>query len=358
MDDNLIVRLHRELDKIKKPKTFMEICGTHTNEIGKIGLRNILQGKVKLISGPGCPVCVTASKYIDYIYALSVFKNIGIITYGDMIRVPGSRPNINLMNARALGAEVHMVYSAIDSLKIAQENPSKEYVFLAIGFETTIPATCILLNEVINRGINNLKIMSLHKKVEPVMRELLKDDLNIDGFLCPGNVAVILGEDGFEFLEKENMLGVIAGFTEEEILRAIITLINKSNNNEVGLFNEYKSVVNKEGNIIAKEYFNEFFELKPSLWRGLGVIDNSGFELNNGLQKYEIKSNYTIEETINLIKKDENKYICRCGDVLKGKITPLECESFKKICNPSFPIGPCMVSNEGTCGAYYKYERR
>lgn len=359
MNSSLVDELDELLKNIDEKKTFMEVCGTHTMEIGKMGLREFLGNKIKLISGPGCPVCVTPSKYIDYIYSLAVNKNIGIITYGDMIRVPGSTPEINLLQARALGAEVKMVYSAMDAIKIAEVNKDKEYVFLAIGFETTMPSTCILLSEIISNNIENLRILSLHKKVEPVIKKLIKSgDVNIDGFLCPGNVAVIIGEEGFKFLEEEKKVGVITGFSANEILQGIITLIKNCHNKEGILLNDYTNFVNKEGNSIAKELFLKYFYEELSLWRGLGLIDNSGFEFRDEYKKYDIKSEYPIDDVVKIINMRNKKYICRCGDILKGKISPKECESFGKVCTPTFPLGPCMVSSEGTCGAYYKYERR
>lgn len=360
MDKLLVDELNKNLLGIKDKLNFMEVCGTHTMAIGRMGLRNFLKDKVNLISGPGCPVCVTPAKYIDYIYSLAVNKIISIITYGDMIRVPGSNQNISLLNAKAQGADVRIVYSSIDAIKIARENNDKNFVFLAIGFETTMPSTCILIKEIIEKDIKNLKILSLHKKVEPVIRKLIHEDINIDGFIVPGNVVVILGEDGFKFIEEENQIGVITGFSEDEVLKGINELIKLSNNNNNKgiLINKYESFVSKEGNTIALKMFNEYFTLKKSLWRGLGSIDNSGFELKDKYKDLEIKNIYDVDETISLIKIKKANYICRCGEILKGVKTPKDCESFGKVCTPSFPLGPCMVSSEGTCGTYYKYERR
>ena len=357
MNDFLVNKLSRALDEIQDTKYFMEVCGTHTNIIGKLGLRSFLGDKVKLISGPGCPVCVTPSKFIDYIYYLAINNKVSIITYGDMLRVPGSNPNINLLNAKALGADVNMVYSSVDSIKIAKENTDKEYVFLAIGFETTIASTCILLNEINNAKITNLKILSLHKKVEPVVRKLIHDkDIKIDGFLCPGNVAVVIGEKGFEYIKEENMIGVITGFSDDEIIKAIIQLINNSNSKKGILINEYKTFVSYEGNILAKEIIDLYFKEDRALWRGLGEINLSGYVLKDEFSKYDILKKYPLEEVLSQSKVEKVKYVCRCGDILKGKITPKECELFREVCTPDFPIGPCMVSSEGTCGTYYKYE--
>lgn len=358
MNQELIEILKQSINHIQTPRVFMEVCGTHTMAIGKMGLRNLLQDKVKLISGPGCPVCVTPSEYIDYIYHLAINEKVSIITYGDMLRVPGSRPEISLMNAKALGADVKMVYSAMDSINIALENQNRKYLFLAIGFETTIPSTCILLNEIIDKKVSNLKILSLHKKVEPVMKQILQQDIELDGFLCPGNVAVIIGEEGFEFIEKYRKVGAIAGFSEDEIIEGLIALLDCTQNKRFELINKYSKFVNKQGNLIAKNLINKYFNLEASKWRGLGYIEESGYKLWENYKNYDIEESYPLHKILQLNDKLSNKHICMCGEILKGKITPKECKSFAKICTPTFPLGPCMVSSEGTCSAYYKYERR
>lgn len=359
MDKELINALKSEIDNLDVNMTFMEVCGTHTMSIGKIGLRSILGEKVKLISGPGCPVCVTPSNYIDYVYALSLHKSVSVITYGDMLRVPGSSPSISLEKAKALGADIRIVYSAIDSIDIALNNKDKQFVFLGIGFETTIPSTCILLDEIISKKIRNLKIMSLHKRVEPVMKKLIEDsELNIDGFLCPGNVAVIIGEKGFKFLENYKKLGVIGGFEGDDIISSIIELICNRKENKYTLLNNYGRFVNYDGNELAMEFINRYFEFEKAPWRGIGIIEDSGYRLKSEFKEVDIFIEYPLDEVIGLINYEKKKYICKCGEILKGKISPKECESFGDICNPSFPIGPCMVSSEGTCSAYYKYERR
>lgn len=359
MDKKLVEELNNRLNRIDTPINFMEVCGTHTMEISKLGLKEFLKGKVKLISGPGCPVCVTPSMYIDYIYALAVYKGISIITYGDMLRVPGSNPNISLEKARALGGDIRIVYSSIDSIEISKKNKEKKILFVAIGFETTMPSTCILVEEIIRNEIENLYILSLHKKVEPVMKKILEDEeLKLDGFLCPGNVAVIIGEDGFDFIKEEGQIGVIAGFKDDEIISSLIKLIDLARGSEVKVINNYKSFVSKEGNLIAKKKIQKYFDVEGSIWRGLGNIDNSGYRLRDRYKDIDIKVVYPLKECVGLIKVAEIKYICRCGEILRGKISPNECESFGKVCSPSFPIGPCMVSAEGTCSAYYKYQGR
>lgn len=329
----------------------MEVCGTHTMAIGRYGIRNLYQ-EVSLISGPGCPVCVTPDAYIDYIYELSLKKNIVIATYGDMIRVPGSKPHISLENAKAQGAKVKMVYSSLDAVKFALENPQYEVVFLGIGFETTTPAAAIAIKEAKNNNIKNFKVLSMHKKVEPVMKALLEEkDLKLDGFLLPGHVAVIIGEAGFKFLEKYNSRGVITGFEKNEIIHGMDNLIKMCSDNEVGVKNQYTKLVRKEGNKTAIDIINEVFTDKDDLWRGLGLIPSSGLSLREEYGDFDITKEYPI-----FYDNYESKNGCKCGDILKGKLNPRECPLFDKVCNPENPVGPCMVSSEGSCAAYFRYK--
>lgn len=340
-----------KINKIDRKINIMEVCGTHTMAISKFGLRNLLKDKVNMVSGPGCPVCVTPDLYLDYVYDLSLKPDIIIATYGDMIRVPGSEPHRTLENAKAKGARVQMVYSSMDAVTLAEENQDKNIVFLGIGFETTTPATATAVMEAKNLGLNNFYVLSMHKIVEPVMRLLLEDKtLKLDGFLCPGHVAVILGEDGFKFLEEYKCPGVITGFQMEEIVNGIYTLANCIENGDYKVKNEYKSLVRKQGNIAAKNIIDMVFEEKDDYWRGMGLIPKSGLRLKSDYRDFDIEQLYPIDFSI----KRENK-ACSCGDVLKGKIKPDECRLFGKVCNPDNPVGPCMVSSEGSCAAYYKY---
>lgn len=355
MDIRMINLLKDEISNLERPLTFMEVCGTHTMEIGKLGIRSLFQNKIKLISGPGCPVCVTPSSDIDYIYYLALKQNLSIITYGDMLRVPGSNRNITLEKARAQGADINIVYSAIDAIEFAKKNQNKSYVFIAIGFETTIPSTLILMDEIVKNDLKNIFILSLHKSVEPVMRNLILDkEMKIDGFLCPGNVAVILGEDGFEFIKELGTLGVIAGFSNEGIISSFIELIRNRNKRGV-LINNYKEFTRKEANEVTGILINKYLTPSSSKWRGIGLIDKSGYEINNKYGYLDITNVYPKKEVqaLGLLKLENN--VCMCGEILKGKITPKECPSFKKECTPAYPIGPCMVSSEGTCAAFYKY---
>lgn len=340
-----------KLNKIKNTYNIMEVCGTHTNAIGKFGIRNLLNDNINLISGPGCPVCVTPDSYIDYMYNLSLEDKIIIATYGDMIRVPGSAPNITLENAKALGADIRMVYSSMDALQIAVNNNDKKVVFIGIGFETTTPHSAIAVIESEKLKINNFFLLSLHKKVEPVMKSILEDKtIKIDGFLCPGHVAAIIGEEGFKFLEDYDCAGAIAGFEAQDITEALVSIITDITNKDKSLKNCYRRLIKKEGNLAAKAIIDNVFESKDDIWRGIGSIPGSGLKLKKRYSYHDIETIYPLryEEKI-------NKSFCQCGEVLKGKIKPYECKLFDKVCSPENPVGPCMVSSEGSCAAYYRY---
>lgn len=340
-----------EINKSNVKMNIMEVCGTHTAAISKFGLRSVLGSNINLISGPGCPVCVTPNCYIDYAYELSMNKDIIITTYGDMIRVPGSTPHKTLEYARAMGSDIRMVYSSMDALKIAKDNKDKKIVFLAIGFETTVPHTAVAVKEAYENSIDNFYILSMHKLVEPVMRNVLEDkELNIDGFLCPGHVAAIIGAEGFEFLKEYKCSGVITGFEFEEIVDALYVLVKSIDKKESNLYNCYETLVKYHGNQYAKVVSNELFEVKDDYWRGMGIITKSGLRLKDKYKAHNIEEIYPLH-----IENENTNNGCQCGDVLKGKIKPYSCKLFGKICTPENPIGPCMVSTEGSCAAYYKY---
>ena len=340
------------INEYKENINIMEVCGTHTNAIGKFGIRNLLNKNINLISGPGCPVCVTPDIYIDYIYDLALKEDIIIATYGDMLRVPGSNPKRTLENAKALGAKVKLIYSSMDAVELAKLNPDKKVVFLGIGFETTTPATAIAVMDAKEKNISNFYVLSVHKIVEPVMRVLLEDkDLKINGFIIPGHVAVIIGENGFKFLEEYNCSGVITGFSLEEIVDGIFMLINCVKNNKGIVLNAYKKLVRKEGNEAATALINKVFDKRDDAWRGIGIIPGSGYKLKEEYSDFDIEKIYNLD-----IVESKSSSLCKCGEVLKGKIKPNQCELYKKACTPENPIGPCMVSEEGSCAAYFRYD--
>lgn len=347
------LELYQKIDYIKNYKnklTIMEVCGTHTMEIGKFGIRSLLSENVRLISGPGCPVCVTPSKYIDYAYELSFKANIEIVTYGDMIRVPGSVESISLEKARALGGNIKIIYSSMDALNYAKKHRDKKVVFLAIGFETTAPATAVAIKEACKYNVKNFFVLSMHKIVAPVIERILRNkSLKIQGFLLPGNVGVIVGEKGFKFLNSYDIPGVITGFGKENIINGIYELFKLKEQKNNSLVNCYKSAVAYEGNVIAKQYIKDYFMIKDDSWRGIGVLENSSLKLRDKYSDFDIEKIYPMKDIY------DNMSQCSCGKVITGEITPIQCCLFRKVCTPINPKGPCMVSSEGTCSAYYKY---
>lgn len=331
----------------------MEVCGTHTMAIAKSGIRQMLPKNVQLLSGPGCPVCVTPAAVMDEILRLSENPNIIITTYGDLIRVPGSVPGDNLIRRRAQGAKVEMVYSPLDALDIAEQNPDKEVVFLGAGFETTAPGTAIAIMVAEERGIKNFSILSMLKSVEPALRALMADkDFNVQGFLCPGHVATIIGERGFGFLPEEyRMPAVISGFEPEDILRSVDGLLKQLEEKAPKLENTYERAVMPEGNPLAMATIEKYFILRDDLWRGLGLIPKSGYGIREEYANYDAERKFglTFPET-------EGNTACRCGEVIQGRMRPQDCPLFGTVCVPEEPVGPCMVSSEGACAAAYKYQ--
>lgn len=330
----------------------MEVCGTHTMSIAKSGLKTMLPSGIKLLSGPGCPVCVTPEETIDAILELSMEKDVIIATYGDMIRVPGSRQGDNLACRRAQGARVEMVYSAMDSINLAADCPEKQVVFIGAGFETTAPGTAAAVKTAAEKKIKNYSVFSILKKVEPALRALIEEDgFNVKGFICPGHVATIIGEKGFRFLAGEyGIPSVISGFEPADILISVYRLAKQINEGRADLENEYARAVRPEGNPAALSIMDGCFEPTDDLWRGLGMIPDSGFKLKKAYAEYDSRTRFGIE-----IVQSDNKSICRCGDVIRGKISPSMCPLFGTVCTPEDPVGPCMVSSEGACAAEFKY---
>ncbi|KRQ86615.1 Hydrogenase expression/formation protein HypD [Caloramator mitchellensis] len=332
----------------------MEVCGTHTMSIARSGIRTLLSEKIKLISGPGCPVCVTAINRIDEIFELAKRHDTIIATFGDMLKVPGSKAGFNLSMLKSQGANIQIVYSAMDALNLAMNNKENEIIFLGIGFETTAPGTAVAIKEAAVKCIENFSVFSMHKYVEPALRALIEsDDFDIDGFLCPGHVSTILGIRGFEFLVEEYKIpSVITGFEAEDILVAIYKILNQITGDNPSIENEYLRIVSYEGNKLAQNMLNEVFYPDDDLWRGIGVINKSGMAIRNKYSKFDAVKKFNI----NLDFVDKST-ACKCGEIIKGKIQPDECKLFAINCTPENPIGPCMVSSEGACAAFYKYLR-
>ncbi len=331
----------------------MEVCGTHTMAIAKAGIRQLLPKSVQLLSGPGCPVCVTPAAVMDEILRLSERENVIITTYGDLIRVPGSVPGDNLIRRRAKGARVEMVYSPLDAVDMAEQNPDKEVVFLGAGFETTAPGTAIAIMVAQEKGLCNFSILSMLKSVEPALRALMADkEFNVQGFLCPGHVATIIGERGFDFLPDEyKMPAVISGFEPEDILSSVQRLLKQLESHEPKLENTYERAVMPEGNPLAMACINKYFELRDDLWRGLGMIPKSGFGIREEYAAYDAERKFALT-----FPESEGNTACRCGEVIQGRMRPQDCPLFGTVCVPEEPVGPCMVSSEGACAAAYKYQ--
>lgn len=338
-------------EKTGQVPAFMEVCGSHTHALAETGIKKALQGYVRLISGPGCPVCVTDQKSIDAMIKLSEGPNRIICTFGDMIRVPGTEKS--LLEAKTEGKDIRVVYSPPDSVKIAEENPDKEVIFLGIGFETTIPVLAVALKEAEERNVSNFSMWMSTKLVEPILRTLLESkEVNIHGFLLPGHVSIVLGRNSYQYLADDyHVPGVISGFESVEMLSAIYQLIKQLLDGRAEIENAYSSVVTDKGNERARELMDTYFKKVDEAWRGIGVIPESGMDLKEEYDRFNAKKRF------DMIVGEPRKTKCRCGEIIRGLVEPEECPLFGKACTPINPIGPCMVSTEGTCSAHYQYMR-
>ncbi len=323
----------------------MEVCGTHTHEIFRLGIRKILPESIELISGPGCPVCVTPVGFIDEACMLALEKNCVICTFGDLIRVPGTE--MSLAGARSKGAQIKTVYSPLDAVDYARDNPDKQVVFLAVGFETTTPSACIAVEQAKKQGLDNFSILTANKTM-PNAYQALKG--SADAFLFPGHVNAITGNATCRELCKQGVSGVVAGFTAKELLTALAVTVTLLQKNEPFFVNCYPRVVKEEGSPAAQKLIAKVMEPCDSEWRGLGVIKMSGMKLRDEYADFDARKKYDLPE----IKGKPNP-ACRCGDVLQGKCKPSDCKVFGKVCTPQHPVGACMVSGEGACSAYYQY---
>ena len=330
----------------------MEVCGTHTVSLFRSGVRSMLPANLRLVSGPGCPVCVTAQRHIDAALALAGRSEIIIATYGDMMRVPGRHGSLEQQRAR--GARVQVVNSARTALQLAREYPEHTVVFLAVGFETTAPATAATILEAEQSGLENFCVLMGHKLVVPAMLALLEDqEVPIDGFLCPGHVSVIIGADAYEpIVTRHGKTCVVAGFEPVQMLLGLLHIVRRVASGAPALDNVYQSVVSPAGNRVALNLLDKVFEPADTAWRALGVIPQSGLELRPAYQCFDALRRFGVE-----LGEDEDHPQCRCGEVIQGKAEPAGCALFGKVCTPMQPVGPCMVSSEGTCAAWYKYHR-
>ncbi len=350
-DPVLAKKLVESIKKISHHKiSLMEVCGTHTVAISKSGIRQVMPDNITLLSGPGCPVCVTANSDLDK--AISMAQT-GIIltTFGDMMNVPGSYSNLSQEKANGIG--IRVVYSTLDALKIAEENPDRDVVFFAVGFETTAPTIAISVLEAQKRGLKNYSIFCVHKIVPPAMKALLDlGELGLDGFICPGHVSTIIGSKPYEFIASEyHVPCVIAGFEPLDVLQTIYMLVKQVENGLAEVEIQYKRSVVPEGNKIALELMYKVFEVADADWRGIGIIPGSGLKVKEEYAQFDAEKLFEVD--VPPTKPDPPG--CSCGEILRGIKFPYDCKLFGKACTPERPVGPCMVSSEGACAAYYRY---
>ena len=340
-------------DQIKRSArgnyVFMEVCGGHTSAIYRFGIPSLLPENIKLLSGPGCPVCVTGTDFIDLSVEYSKMSDVVITTFGDLIRVPGSETSLD--NMKSAGADIRIVFSGLDALEIARLNPDKKVIFLGIGFETTAPGSAVTVKKAMQEGVANFSLLSAHKLMPPVMDALLCNGAELDGFICPGHVSAITGSAYYNFIPEKYKKGcVVAGFEPTDILQAILMLVRQVNNNDPAVEIQYTRVVTKDGNRMAMDLMKEVFKPYDALWRGFGQIPASGLIMNDRYKKFDPLS----EIPVRVKSHQENKF-CICGPILRGIKTPGDCSLFRTVCNPDNPVGACMVSPEGSCNTWYKY---
>ena len=351
---NLVRKVADSIRKIAPSDNvnIMEVCGTHTQNFRRFGLDKLIPNSLKLIAGPGCPVCVSSQDYIDKAIALAKGKDTIILTFGDMLRVPGSKSSLE--RQRAEGSDVRVAYSCWDSLKVAKENSRKKVIFLAVGFETTAPTIALSILAAKKENLKNLYFFSSLKLIPPAMDYLVRDKrLNLQGFLCPGHVSTIIGTKPYAFIPKRYRISCcITGFEPLDILEGIYLVLQQIIKNKSKVINQYARVVTKNGNPKAQKVIFKVFKADDASWRGLGRIPQSGLKIKDEFSRLDAENAFSIKLTTHNLQLTTQ---CRCGDILKGLISPINCPLFTKVCTPDNPIGPCMVSSEGACNAYYKY---
>ena len=343
--------LGRIQERADRQMRFMEFCGGHTHAIFKFGIRSLLPAQVKMLSGPGCPVCVTSARDMDRAMALAGVDGLILATFGDMMRVPGSRGS--LQDAKAQGADVRIVYGCLDALALARAHPGREVVFLAVGFETTAPTVAASVLEARVQGIGNFSVLSLHKLTPPAVEAILRaGEVELDGILGPGHVTTIIGARAWEFLPARHRIPcAVAGFEPTDILRGILALVEMAASDRPAVCNAYTRSVRPDGNPEARRLMEQVFEVVEADWRGLGRLPSSGFSLREEFSSFDAARRHPVEAPTDGIEPPG----CRCGDVLRGVLEPPQCPLFGKRCTPEAPVGPCMVSGEGSCAAYLQY---
>jgi hydrogenase expression/formation protein HypD len=343
----LVENIHR---RSTHPVRIMEFCGTHTVSIFKHGIRQLLPPTIEMLSGPGCPVCVTANADLDWAIALAGEPEVILATFGDMLRVPASRSSLE--TAKAEGADVRVVYSALDALQIARANPDRPLVLLGIGFETTAPTIAASVLQAEAQGVPNYYILSMHKLTPPATKAVLDaGESRLDGIIGPGHVSTVIGSQAWEFLPRDHGLScAIAGFEPLDILQGIYALVDRIEAGRSAVVNVYSRSVRAEGNKVASEQMYRVFEVHTADWRGMGKIPESGLELNERYRRFDARERFDVRTGPTVEPAG-----CLCGDVIRGAKTPPECNLYRTTCTPHRPVGPCMVSSEGTCAAYYLY---
>ncbi|HPB32053.1 MAG TPA: hydrogenase formation protein HypD [Candidatus Sumerlaeota bacterium] len=351
MAARLVEKVRELVGRQGRIPTFMEVCGTHTMSISRSGLRRQLRDRVTLLSGPGCPVCVTPNDFLDRAVALARRPDVIIATFGDMMKVPGSTSSLE--REKSEGARIRIVYSPLDSLKTARENPDKKVVFLGIGFETTAPTVAATMLKARTDGLKNFFILCGHKRVAPALKALVTDsELHLDGFLLPGHVSAVIGEHPYKFIAHDYRTPcVIAGFEPLDILEALRMLLIQMDEGAARVDNEYTRLVRPEGNPRAREMMDAVFTPMDSAWRGIGMIPDSGLGIKDDYSDMDALICIPVE-----VEETREHPECRCGAVLRGIASPPDCPLFRVVCQPHHPVGPCMVSTEGTCAAWYRYE--
>ncbi len=337
---------------VDRPLKFMEVCGTHTVSVYRSGLRSLFPEGLSLVSGPGCPVCVTAQEEIDSLIRLSAMEKVIVATYGDMLRVPGS--STSLAEARSSGASVRIVLSAAEALALAMDTPNRIVVFAGVGFETTAPATAAVVLQAARQNVENFLVLNLHKTVPAVLETLASDpELALDGFLLPGHVSTILGLSPYlPIPEKYGLACVVAGFEPDQIMAGITLLALQKRSGVFSVQCAYREAVRPTGNPHARELLETVFEESDSNWRGLGLLPRSGLRFRSAYSAFDARIRLGISDV-----PAREPAGCRCGDVLAGRISPFGCPLFARACSPETPVGPCMVSSEGSCSAAYRYGR-
>ncbi len=354
MDKDIVKKIAGELQNfsLNHDVRIMEVCGTHTTEFFRTGVKDIFPDRLRLVDGPGCPVCVTPNEYLDRAIEIGRKYNTIIATFGDMIKVPSSYSSLG--SEKSEGMDIEVVYSPLDALEIAEKNPDREIIFISVGFETTAPLEAVTILEANKRNIKNFSLLSGNKLTPPAVKALLDSgEINIDAFILPGHVSAIIGVAGWRFISEDyGMPCVVAGFEAHDLIRSTLLILKLIRDKRDDILNEYARVVKEKGNTQARDIMYQVFQTGDALWRGIGVIPESGLEIKKEYAAFDAFKKFPANPP-----EPKEPAGCKCGELLRGLITPRECPLFSRGCTPAHPVGPCMVSTEGPCAAYYNYGR-